>query len=599
MGKKTEMLQLPTRMLAVELGSQKRWRKVVLFGGIGAVVVGGLVYAVVRAADSKSAEALNGSWTDLNTCLLGAPLKEGEGAAARVSAVQLAVVGMPKDKRGKPGEAPWPSSCAPAAFLVAENGGAAAEGGDALKASADALAKALKEDANATTDLAPLVEKVWADAKKGGLKVGAAGKGPVAPAAANVALSREAFGAVPKFLSGNFLLSDVREQASSAPPKVRFLVDSKDAANGPALCTLSPGDATIRCVKVPAEVAKMSPGLSLVGSTEDRAQPFYFAGDRGQLGIFPPTGDKIVAAAVSPGAVSRADGAFLALAKSEKGKDVGLVIAPPTGAARTAPLLSGADLDHPLQAGLFWDWLVFKGPARGGAAKISARRVGPNGAEGAAIEVGTTDEASPSNDKEVWVTGCRSDEAMAVRVSGAATDVMAMFAGGRWTAPMKTGTRGGALSCRGVEAVSTQVIHAVDQNKNFPTIRQAKCSASGCNTTVVNVREMLGSVADIAPADASGIAVADINGKLLIVWNAGGAGGLRMRFAPAERMKDAEDQVITDGRDATGSAKASTINEVRVLSGSTHGVILVGTTMGVRALVIDGAGVVKAASASL
>ena len=599
MGKKTELLQLPTRMLAVELGSQKRWRKVALFGGIGAVVVGGLVFAVVRAADSRSAASLEGAWTDLNGCLLGPALKEGESPAARASAVQLAVVGMAKDKRGKAGEAPWPSSCANAAFTLAENA-SSAEKGDALKASADALAKALKEDANATTDLAPLVDKLWTDAKASGLKAGAAPKGPVAPAAANVVFTREAFGAVPKFLSGNFVLGDVREQASSAPPKLRFLVDSKDASGGPALCTVAPTDTTIRCVKVPAEPAKMSPGLSLAGTTEDRAQPFYFAGDRGQLGIFPPNGDKIVAAAVSPGAVSRADGSFLALAKAERGKDIGLVVAPPTGAATTRPLLSGGDLDGAGLAGLLWDWLVYKGPSRSGPSKLLARKLGKDGPEpAAAIEIGTVDEASPSNEKEALVTGCRSDDGLAVRVAGATTDIVALYAGGRWAAPVKTATRGGALTCRGVEAVTTQVTHAVENNKNFPLIRQARCSASGCTTTVVQVREILGAVSEIAPADASGIAAADVNGKLLLVWNAGGTGGLRMRFAPAERLKDAEDIVITDGRDATGSAKTSTLTEVRVLSGSTFGVILVGTTAGVRALIVDGTGAVKQAQSSL
>ena len=586
-------------MLAVELGSQKRWRKVAIFGGIGAVVVAGLSYAVVRAADSRSAATLEGAWTDLNGCLLGAPLKEGETPASRVSAVQLAVVGLPKDKRGKAGEMPWPSSCAAAAFTVAENAGAS-ENGDALKASVDALAKVLKEDANATTDLGPMVEKVWADAKKGNVKLGAAGKGPVAPAAANVVFAREAFAAIPRFLSGNFLLGDIREQASSAPPKVRFLVDSKDAAAGPALCTVTPADATVRCVKVPAEPAKMSPGLSLAGSTEDRAQPFYFAGDRGQLGIFPPSGDKSVAAAVSPGAVSRADGVLLALAKSERGKDIGLVVAAPSKAASTRPLLSAGDLDGASLAGLFWDWLVYKGPARSGPSKILARKMGKDGPEpGAAIEIGTTDEASPTNEKEAFVTGCRSDDGLAVRLAGASTDVIAMFAGGRWAAPVKTSTRGGALTCRGVEAVTTQITHAVESGKNFPVIRQARCAASGCTTSIVQVRELLGAVADIAPADASAIAAADVGGKLLLVWNAGPSGGLRMRFAPAERIKDTEDVVITDGRDPAGGAKGSILTEVRVLSGSTHAIVLVGTTGGVRALVVDSAGAVKPAQSSL
>jgi len=599
MGKKTELLQLPTRMLAVELGSGKRWRRIVVFGGIGAVVVAGLSYAVVRAADSKSAATLEGAWTDLNGCLLGGPLKDNETAAARASAVQLAVVGLARDKRGKPGEAGWPASCAPAAFTVAESAGAA-EQGEALKTSAEALAKALKEDANATSDLAPLVEKTWGDARKSGLKLGGAPKGPVAPAAANVVFGREAFAAVPRFLSGNFVLGDVHDPSSSAPPKVRFLVDSKDAAGGPALCTATPADTTIRCVKVPAEPAKMSPGLHLVGTTEDRAQPFYFAGDRGQLGIFPPNGDKIVAAAVSPGAVARADGAFLALARNDKNRDLQLVVAPPSGATVTRPLLSGSDLDSAAQAGLLWDWLVYKGPAKSGASKILARKLGKDGPEpAAAAELGTTDEASPASEKEGLVSGCRSDDGLAVRVAGASTDVIALFAGGRWATPVKTSTRGGALTCRGVEAVTTQITHAVESNRNYPTIRQSRCAASGCTTTVLQVREMLGAVADIAPADASGIAAADVNGKLLIVWNAGGTGGLRMRFAQAERIKEAEDVVITDGRDATGSAKSSIVTEVRVISGSTYAVVFVGTTAGVRALFVDGTGAVKAAQSSL
>ncbi len=599
MGKKTELLQLPTRMLAVELGSQKRWRKVALFGGLGAVVVSGLVFAVVRAADSKSAQVLEGAWTDLNACLLGAPLKEGESAGARALSVQLAVVGLPKDKRGKTGEGPWPTSCAAAAFSVVENA-TAAPSGDALKVSADALAKALKEDVNATTDVAPLVEKVWADAKKSGLKLGASAKGPTAPAGANVVFSREAFSAIPRFLSGNFLLSDIREQASKAPPKVRFLVDSKDAAAGPALCTASPADTTLRCVKVPAEVAKMSPGLSLGGTTDDRAQPFYFAGDRGQLGIYPPTGNKAAFAFVSPGSVARPDGVFLALAKNERGKDLQLGVAPPSGAVSTRPLLFGADIDNQGMAGLFWDWLVYKAPFKAGSAKIMARKLGKDGPEpGAAIEIGVTDEASPTSEKEAFVTGCRSDDGLVVRLAGASTDVIAMFAGGRWAAPVKTSTRGGALTCRGVEAVSTQVTHAVEQNKNFPTIRQARCAAAGCTTTIVQVRELLGGVSDIAPADATGISAADVNGKLLMVWNAGGTGGLRMRFAPAERIKETEDVVITDGRDATGSAKSTVLTDVRVISGSSYAVILVGTTAGVRALLVDGSGAVKAAQSSL
>ena len=38
----------------------------------------------------------------------------------------------------------------------------------------------------------------------------------------------------------------------------------------------------------------------------------------------------------------------------------------------------------------------------------------------------------------------------------------ALFAGGRWGTPVKLSTRGGALTCRGIEAVTTSIEHAIE-----------------------------------------------------------------------------------------------------------------------------------------
>ncbi len=52
-----------------------------------------------------------------------------------------------------------------------------------------------------------------------------------------------------------------------------------------------------------------------------------------------------------------------------------------------------------------------------------------------------------------------------MRVRGARVDTMALFAGGRWGAPVKLSTRGGSLTCRGIEAVTTSIEHLVEGEK--------------------------------------------------------------------------------------------------------------------------------------
>ena len=91
------------------------------------------------------------------------------------------------------------------------------------------------------------------------------------------------------------------------------------------------------------------------------------------------------------------------------------------------------------------------------------------------------------------------------------------------------------------------------------------------------------------------VAAADLGGKLLVVWNGGYAGGLRMRLAAPERFKEAEDVLLTDGRGARG---LSTITEVRILPAAKYAIVLLGTTSGVRALRVDASGTVKAAASS-
>ncbi len=191
-------------------------------------------------------------------------------------------------------------------------------------------------------------------------------------------------------------------------------------------------------------------------------------------------------------------------------------------------------------------------------------------------------------DKE-QVFACKSDEAIALRVRGQKGDAVAFFAGGRWSQPVKATTRGGAFTCHGLEAVMTVVDHSADRDKDYPTITQVKCNTSGCTPTKVDVRLMLTGL-DIAPSDAGASLAADVGGKLLFLWNAGTVGGLRMRFAPADRIKDAEDVVITDGREEKAGASVSSIAAMRVITTNNYALVFLATTAGVKVMRADPTG---------
>jgi len=171
-------------------------------------------------------------------------------------------------------------------------------------------------------------------------------------------------------------------------------------------------------------------------------------------------------------------------------------------------------------------------------------------------------------------------------VRGQKTDAIAFYAGGRWSAPMKAATHGGALTCHGLEAVTTVIDHVADRDKDLPVITQAKCNTSGCTTTKVETRLLLAGL-DIGPSDAGSSVAADAGGKLLFVWNAGPVGGLRMRLGAPDRLKDADDVLLADVREEKGGASVSSIASMRVLSTNTYSLVFLGTTAGVKVLRVE------------
>jgi hypothetical protein len=580
---KRNFAELATRVLMVELGSERRSKRVAIFAGIAVVLVGGGAYVVTSALDTKAVAERERAYGALMTCLLGPPLAAKETAGERLRAVQLGALGVPKDKRTQAGTLPWPNRCAEHAHAVAENAK-----GTPLGTSAEALGKALTADVGGTGDHRAELEKVLKDAEAVGMKAApaAAGSVPPPPPAAS-AWTSDTLKDKPRLLGSGFPLSAIKpEPATSA--RVAFVVDQKDVPEGPVFCSVGPTDAALRCQRLPAAVAAMVPGVRLVGTTEEGARPFYFAGDRGAGGVFPPEGGEKVTAAITHGGDARPDGSLFLLTRKEK--EVHLFSKAATGPGMDRLLFAPTELDSPAAAGLFWDWVVYKGKPPVGPSHFYAKKLpaGP-GELGPAVDIGTSEEASPPDEEEAHFAACRSQEAIAVRLRGTKSDSLAFFAAGRWSLPVKA-PRGGTLVCRGLEATSTKLTAATEDQKHVPTIAYSKCSSTGCNTTSVGLKDVLGGNLEIAPTDATGVSAADIGGKLAVVWNAGWVGGLRMRMGAADQIKEQGDVVLADARDESSKMKLSTVIDVRLLPASTFGVLLVGTTSGVRAMKVDSSG---------
>lgn len=161
MARKPEIAELPTRLLLQTLGSERRYKRIVVFGGIGVVILGGAIYGIARAVDARDTAAREAAFGALSSCLVGAdPLHEGEAPSARVANIKLGVVGIPLDKRGaKAGDLTWPASCSTQAYGLSEHAA-----GTPLGTTAEVLAKALRADSAATADLHAEIDKVWAEA---------------------------------------------------------------------------------------------------------------------------------------------------------------------------------------------------------------------------------------------------------------------------------------------------------------------------------------------------------------------------------------------------------------------------------------------------
>lgn len=582
----SKIIELPTRLLVQAIGSEKRFKRVGIIGSILLVALGIGAYVTISTLETRSAEAAAAELGALQTCLLGDPLAADEKPSARLRKVQLAALSIPLDKRAKPGESPWPSNCQVYAVGLSERHGGASSAG--IGTTFATLGKTLKEDAWGTK-LSEIVDGALADIAKKGVKPIAVTNVSVAPKALAPVFDTAKFASIPKALSGKFSLTSVKPEPS---PKgvLRFVLDAKDQ-DGTLLCTASAGSSPgVKCVPVPPPVASLAPGVSLGGTAEAGMQPVLSAGAGDNAAVFMV--ENKVASGLLLGAHVRSGGTAAVLVRS--GKDAKLFVVPATGAPQDRGIVDPA-IASTAHVGLGYDHVVwFAG--KPGPMRLHARKLGPTGFSAAPVDIGEAPAAPNAEAPQSLIDFCNTGEATIVRGRAGQTDIIATYAGGRWSVPMKGGPAGGILTCRALEATTTHVEHAMTEERNWATITHTKCNTGGCSVTKVALKELLGAMPELVPQDTKAVAAADVGGKLAIVWNAPRPGGLRLRFGAPDQLKTASDVVIYDGYEEGGVAALTSFVEMKVLPFADDALVLLSTTSGVRALRIDTNGAVTSMS---
>lgn len=580
--------------------SKKRYRWVYV-AAAGLVAIGAIVFVALRGMEREQQRQIAVSWSEFGACLLGGPLAPGETPASRVRNGQLSIMGVTLDKRAKFGDYSWPASCARYGHAVSETLRGRGKT-DGLAESAEKLAKALKDEKNDTADLAAAIDRAWVDAGAMGLKLEPVGQ-VAPPPPAQSPLSIDTLPASARLLGKTFPLANIRPQMFPHPT-LWFVLDQPEGSGAPLLCSATADDPAIRCRSVPEGAAKLGPGLKLWGTTDDGTEPLMFAGDRGSAGIVRASDGAKVADVMTYGAWARADGSSTFLVWNEGEKAVRAAHYPKDGAPSEKKLIDSKDIGNPYYVtGLMWGWLVYEAyDSAADEIRLYARKLPDAGGDpGPLLVAGKVWEQGVirTYQEEPELMGCRTNKGMAVVVSGRSRDSVSLFADGKWTTPVPSEQAGGTLTCQGLEVATTSVAFSEKMNKYWPIVSQSRCNVSSCTSATVALEDLIPGLVDIAPTDRRQVQAVSVAESLALIWHGGDAGGVRMRFAPIERIRDVADKVLYDDVTEGGKRVLSNLLEMRVIPGEGFSLLLLSTTKGVYVLRVDAAGNVAPAAIKL
>jgi hypothetical protein len=521
MGRATELLQLPTKV--VEERAARRRKLAIAAVGALVVTAGVGTAAAVFVLDAGKAVTLHKEWATFQGCMLGEPLEAEERPSNRYRLLLLAQLGRSAEA---PGAKAWPATCLDALGAVVDTSSRAPAGGEDLGKAATAVGKAINTGSLDTTP--KLLDDLWKAATTSKLTDAPGPRHDSTPRPIPVLFGGGAYEAQPRPL-GDFTLSSIRAEVSASPTP-RFLVDDRTAPKGPTVCGSEPGSLSlVSCSVLPEDVAKLAPGLRLLGGTDVGAAPLVFAGERGAGGVFKDlAGPALVSGTPVFGGASKA------------GKRARVLVRRPTGLVlvesgfkekETAPTETRLRYTTD-NVGLAGEWIFARDDD-----KLTVQKVGTD----KVVDLGAMPEAF-SKRAEDRVAYCRSGSTEVARIRGTENDFVTFGTDGTWSEPRKVRFTD-QLSCAEGVAVMATTASTENNGRVHATIRVTRCTSAECKDTQLSHYDIVGGNAALLPPSRSELAVGLAGGRLYLVWFTG-MGDLRVRSGAADAIASASDVVL-------------------------------------------------------
>ncbi len=507
--------------------TEGRGKRLLLVVAAAVVVVGGALGAFLYFGARKDAEQkrrAGQAWSAFDKCMLGAPLRSGESAAARQRAVELGRWHTPV---GAIAEAqrtnPWPKRCLPYAQelydAIAKSG---AKGGSALGNLMRGAygAMGLLKDGK----VLPNVDEIWGIAADAKLPRFDAKGVPEPPAPATALLGKDRMASIgtratlPWIAPGARRLHVIVERDGEGDKRETLVCFVPDAAPSPAFGKLV-------CRRLPAnpgiyrtlETDDLEPTLinldGVGGGILDLAgQPVWQSGDRRLLG-------------------GHAKGAHFASLVQVPPKNDFVLVSGTAGAIVETPLAIPKTATVVQQSG---DWILWVQPGDDQRMHLFARRIthadpplGPAidaGAFGGSSDSGTIRDACYTPERLFVVAEPWGSEPMLTSVTGDAFAPMVETKDvpGR---PVEQSCFGDAM------------IYTAERDE----VRQTRCASAGC-----------GSASSSGDGIASQAQLLGLQDRVLALWPAEDArnqerGSVWMRLAPIAELANVADVMIVDG----------------------------------------------------
>lgn len=575
----TEEADIP--MSAIRGGSKK---KALVVGVLAIVGVAGGVAGFGYWQNQRARGATETAFGELSQCLVGEPVASSAEIPTKFRRHQVALMGREPADRTEGGE-PWPERCATAALKVvdaSEDAGLESEDGKSLYAAADELATTLKEKRALENDITDLLRNTWEQAE-------AAQIVPTASSVAGPPSHKDAMVVddIPDtaFITKEFVALTALHSIAN-PSEERWLFADQKAAPGPFLCRVE--KERLLCKKAPADVAKLSHAVKVIGSSDPGVMPLMFAGNRGDAGIYRGDGGGLVDKLGVLSAYARKDGVVVALGVVDNKMTLSIQRKP--GESSTRYVLE--DEVKPFFDGEAPDWgngyyttmvahdFLYVRIWKDGDWSLYAFPLGPDGRPRKPTKIGALPGLASYEGSEPGLVGCRTaDDQRVVQVRQSRHNYVAFLLDGTWSSPVKNdGAFGREMDCAEGRATF--------QSGSSVTA----CTSAGCESYFPTMKDASSSVSPRSGANDSAI----VGDSVVTVWGAGLRGGIRARRAPlADSAKTTESSVLFDDLVAVGGklGEVSTVTELRVLPAGSSALVLLQTSKGLAAMRIgaDGA----------